>query len=145
MGKSFYTVDESLPGSTEVVMDYRGPGFLAIVWFGSFPHPPSPVSKLEGRPAWERETTCWREMGRGGGGGEGRSPIIRWLASLFLYNTLKTDVLYFFSNKFSAIADDGMPQLDLRTSWAYNTKVCRVAVDPAVDQLPCIVLAPHEF
>ncbi len=28
-------------------MTYRGPGFLAIVWFGSYPtHSPSPISKL---------------------------------------------------------------------------------------------------
>jgi hypothetical protein len=31
----------------EYLMFYRGPGFLAVVWFGSFPIPfPFPVSKL---------------------------------------------------------------------------------------------------
>ncbi len=52
----------------EYWMICRGPGFLAVVWFGSFPPPPSPVSKLDRRHIqedWERETTCW---GRGGGG-----------------------------------------------------------------------------
>jgi hypothetical protein len=42
-------------------MIYRGPCFLAIVWFFYFP--PPPLSKFDWRgdtqAGWERETTCW--------------------------------------------------------------------------------------
>jgi hypothetical protein len=57
----------------EYWMIYRGPGFLAVVWFGSSSFPatpfPSHVSKLDGdtQEDWERETTFWRERGREGG------------------------------------------------------------------------------
>ncbi len=45
-----------------------GPGFFAVVWFGSYL--PPPVSKLDLRHTGRlRETNCWRERGLGGGGG----------------------------------------------------------------------------
>jgi hypothetical protein len=57
----------------EYWMIYRGPGFLAVVWFGSTPTPTSPVSKVDQRHTtqedWERETIRWRERGKGGGRG----------------------------------------------------------------------------
>ncbi len=50
----------------------RGPGFLAVVWFGSFPthsHPLlSVTSTCDEEEDWERETTGRRDMGEGGGG-----------------------------------------------------------------------------
>ncbi len=63
----------------EYCMIFRGPGFLVVVWFGSSP---SPVRKLDrGDDTQEycsRETTCWRERGRGAksyGGEKARSSI----------------------------------------------------------------------
>ncbi len=65
----------------EYGMLHRGPGILAIVWFGSSPTLPypSPVSKLDQRVSdtqedWEREATCWRVTEVGGWA---RSRIIR--------------------------------------------------------------------
>ncbi len=57
-----------------VLNDYRGPGFLADVWFGSYPHPfPSPVSRKLTRPATHRKLRRRDNllMGEGGGGGGG--------------------------------------------------------------------------
>ncbi len=50
----------------EWLMDYRGPGFPAIVWFG-YSSPPPSTSELMGdaQEDWERETTCLREGGYG--------------------------------------------------------------------------------
>ncbi len=57
----------------EYWMIYRGPGFLAVVWFDDLapPLPPAPPvlcpwesSSGDTQEDWERETTCWRE-GRG--------------------------------------------------------------------------------
>ncbi len=48
----------------EYWMIYRGPGFLAVVWFGSSPTsspPPFPSVCSNGDTDWERVTTCWRE------------------------------------------------------------------------------------
>ncbi len=52
----------------EYWMKYRGPDFLAVVWFGSSPPPPLPsVSSTGGtQEDWERETTCWRQREEGG-------------------------------------------------------------------------------
>ncbi len=61
-------------------MIYRRPGFLAVVWLGSFPpnNPPSPVSKLSlflnfsiflSVARW----AYWRERGGGRGGGGAKS------------------------------------------------------------------------
>ncbi len=57
----------------EYWMIYRGPGFLAVLWFGSSPTPslpPIPSVSLTGETLEdrERETTWWRER-RGGGSG----------------------------------------------------------------------------
>ncbi len=65
---------ECSPTRRECWMNYRGPGFLAAVWFGFFPLPPSPLLQLissigDTQKDWERETTCWRERGEGGGRG----------------------------------------------------------------------------
>ncbi len=58
----------------EYWMIYKGLCLLAIVWFGSPPHPltPLPVVSLTGdtQEDCERETTCWRTR-EGGGGEEG--------------------------------------------------------------------------
>ncbi len=56
--------------SREYWMIYRGPGFLAIVWFGSSstPHLQSVSSTGDTQEYWERETTCLREKGGGEGG-----------------------------------------------------------------------------
>jgi hypothetical protein len=65
-----YTIHNTcLVHPREYWMIYRGPGFLAIVWFGSFP-PPSPPPSLQSvstagdtQEAWERESIA---DGRGG-------------------------------------------------------------------------------
>ncbi len=57
---------------------YSGPGFLAVVWFGSSSNPFRQSARQEN---WEMETTCWRERG---GKGLGRSQIKRRLESLAL-------------------------------------------------------------
>ncbi len=49
---------------------YRGPGFLAFVWFGSTPNPllpplPSVSSTGDTQEDWEREATCWRQRREG--------------------------------------------------------------------------------
>jgi hypothetical protein len=41
----------------EYRMVYRGPGFLAVVWFGSS----LPCSSRDTQEVWERKTTCWRK------------------------------------------------------------------------------------
>ncbi len=68
-------------------MIYRGPGFLAVVWFGSSPTPsPPPVSKS--RPATHRKTKKERQFADGRRGkGWARSRIIRPLESLVLYKS----------------------------------------------------------
>ncbi len=64
-------------------MIYKGPGFLAVVWFGSSPTPFLPLSRqqvsliLAGRAYW-----------RGVGGGE--EQIIRPRESLVLYKSFNT-------------------------------------------------------
>ncbi len=62
------------PGPLLII--YRGPGFLVVVWISLSPTPclPSLVNKLgrRHRGDWERETTYWREKGE-----RSRSRIIR--------------------------------------------------------------------
>ncbi len=60
----------TLPRRREYWMLHRGPGFLAVVWFGSSPPSPPPVSATDDtQEDREREATCWREK-RGKGVGE---------------------------------------------------------------------------
>jgi hypothetical protein len=68
---------------------YRGPGFLAVISFGSFARtfPPPSVSKLSlffNLPVWRRSSFL---TGRGGGGEE---QIIRRQESLVLYKSFNT-------------------------------------------------------
>ncbi len=63
-------------------MNYRGPGFLAIVWFGSFPLP-YPTTH---RGLRKRDNLLTGEGCRG----EERSQFIWRRKSLVLYNTLNT-------------------------------------------------------
>jgi hypothetical protein len=75
-------------------MIYRGPGFLAVVWFGSspIPLPPSPISTLSiflSLPVCRRSRFLTRE-----GRGWGRSQIIRWGESLVLYKSFNTLCLF---------------------------------------------------
>ncbi len=77
----------------EYLMIYKGPSFLALVWFSSLLTPsPSPLlpgsSTDDTQEDWERETSCWRE--REGGRGCARSPIIRPQESLILYKPFNT-------------------------------------------------------
>jgi len=78
--------------SRENWMIYKGPGFLAVVGFGSSPTPlPAlfPVSKLDRRHTgrhWKRDNLRTGEGGRGWR----RSQIRRWRESLFLYKSFKT-------------------------------------------------------
>jgi hypothetical protein len=51
-------------GVQRVLNDYKGTGFLEVVWFGSTPaHSPPHVTKLDRRH--KGETTCW--LGKGAG------------------------------------------------------------------------------
>jgi hypothetical protein len=43
-------------------MIYRGPGFLAVIGFGSSPSPSSPLSRQQGRPATHRKTEKERQL-----------------------------------------------------------------------------------
>ncbi len=72
--------------SREYSMYYRGPGFLAVVWFGSVPTPSLPLSRQQARPATHRKTEKDRQlMDRWEGVGPwGRSQIIRQRESLVL-------------------------------------------------------------
>jgi len=74
-------------------MIYRGPGFLAVVWFSPSPQPILPpipsVSQLSLFLIdfmWVAGQAYWRE--RGGGGG--KSQIMRRRESLVLYKSLST-------------------------------------------------------
>ncbi len=78
--------------SRESWIIYREPGFLAVVWFGSSPFPPSPhfpqspVSKLSLFPfLCVAGRAYWRERG----GGE-REAVIRRRESLVLYKSFYT-------------------------------------------------------
>jgi hypothetical protein len=64
---------------------YRGPGFLAVVWFGSLP-PPHPL------PAIHRKTEKERQLADGRGVGE--EPSLRRRESTVLYKLFNT--LWFF-------------------------------------------------
>ncbi len=58
-------------------MIYRGPGFLAVEWFGSSPHPPFPCLpsvKLDRQHTERlRKRRTYRRDTRGGGGGGAKS------------------------------------------------------------------------
>ncbi len=71
-------------------MDYRGPGFLVVVLFGSIPilsTSISPVSKLDGRHTGRLNKRFNLLMGEGGRGGV-RSQIIQRRESLVVYNII---------------------------------------------------------
>ncbi len=85
--------EQWIVGASQLVLsDYRGLGFLAVIWFGSSPNPfpPSTVSKLSlflslsvcCRPSLLREWGGWR--------GEARSQIVRPRESLDLYKEFYT-------------------------------------------------------
>ncbi len=62
--------------TSEYSMIYRGPGFLAAVWFGSTPNTPPPLSRQQARPAThrrlrKRDNLLAHRKG-GGSGGRGR-------------------------------------------------------------------------
>jgi hypothetical protein len=87
----------SLGFPREYWMIHRGPGFLAVVWFGSSPSPPpSSVSKFSIVLSLPVGLTDGEE----GGKGVGRSQIIRWRESLVLYRSSNT---LWVSPKFTTI------------------------------------------
>ncbi len=65
-----WEVHDFVPQTRQYWMIYRGPGFLAVLWFGSPPNPsnlPLPTSSTgDKQEYWERETTFWRGVGGGG-------------------------------------------------------------------------------
>ncbi len=64
-------------------MKYRGPGLLAVLWFGSSPAPP--VSNLD-----RRHKGRLRQLDDGRWGGEGRAQSRRQRESLVLYKSFNT-------------------------------------------------------
>ncbi len=83
----------------EYWMVYRRPGFLsAAVWFAPPPSLP-PLFRLPSESStgdtpedWERETTCWRKRGVGGGIGQMKRPqesLLRYIS----VNTLMINVV----------------------------------------------------
>ncbi len=63
-----YTIHNTcIPHPREYWIIYWGPGFLAVVWFGSFPtpSPPSLVSKHDRRHtgSLRKRVNCWRDRG----------------------------------------------------------------------------------
>jgi hypothetical protein len=81
-----------LVGAMQRVLEiYRGPGLLAVVWFGSYSpashSSPSVSSTDDTEEGWERETTFSRGKG---GGGWARSRCIRPQESLVLYKSFNT-------------------------------------------------------
>ncbi len=75
------------PPPQRVLNDNRGPGLLAVVWFGSsptpFPHLVRQKAKTATQEDRERETTCMER-------GKRRSRIIRSQESLVLYKSSNT-------------------------------------------------------
>ncbi len=66
--QSYVRIYEFYDTATQRVLnDLQGPGFLAVVWFGSSLSIPPPVSKLDRRHTGDREretnctNCCWRE------------------------------------------------------------------------------------
>ncbi len=74
--------------STEYWMIYRGPGFLAFVWFGSSPTP-SPPPPTVSKPDRRHTGTCYLERVAKGWA---RSRIMRQQESLGLYKSFKHSV-----------------------------------------------------
>ncbi len=66
-----FLLPDTMQASLALLIIYRGPGFLAVVWFGSSPTLPHPVSKLSlflSHPVCRLSNLL---TGEGGGGGEG--------------------------------------------------------------------------
>ncbi len=88
----------------EYRMIYKGPGFPAVIWFSSspIPSPLSPVSNLcrrsDTQEDWERETTCWREGGRGVGEEPNQESLVLYLIkySLFYIHRLPPSCFFIF-------------------------------------------------
>ncbi len=79
----------------EYWMLHRGPGILAIVWFGSSPSLPPPFpsvsSTSDTQEDWERETTLLTSDGGKGGGGVGQgAESYKQQENLFLYESFNT-------------------------------------------------------
>jgi hypothetical protein len=74
-------------------MIYREPGFLAVVWFGSFPvpSPPSPVSKLDRRRTRRLRKRRKRDnLLREGREGVGEEPNHTTARNVILYISFNT-------------------------------------------------------
>ncbi len=76
----------------EYWMTYSGPGFLAVVWFGSPPTPPHPLPSVDRRHTGSLKKRDNLLTGYGWG----RSQIIRPQESLVLYKSFKTLWSYSF-------------------------------------------------
>ncbi len=83
-------------------MIYRGPGFFAVVWFGSspIPSPLPPLPSVSSTGGFERKATCWRErreggVGRGAESYNAREPSINHsiLSGLDVPGVLKTSLM----------------------------------------------------
>ncbi len=89
-------------------MIYRGPGILAVVWFGPSSTPsPSPVSKLSLLLPVCRRSSLPAGYGVWGGGGRGwgRSLIFRRQESLVLYKSFNTLWVVLLLNKLPILHD----------------------------------------
>jgi hypothetical protein len=103
------------------LMYYRKPGFLTVVWFGSCPTPPFPLSRQQVVSFFSVSCVL---AGPAYGEGWGRSQIIRRRESLFLYNTLTTLCIWqSSSNRFmeqESVSNNTLLSV-VRTGWALTS------------------------
>ncbi len=87
MPKETRTCRANIP-TREYRMIFRGPGFLAVIWFCSSapPPPPSVISTGGTQEGWETETTCWWEKGVVEGRIILQESLVFYKLSYFLWN-----------------------------------------------------------
>ena len=100
----------SMVDGREKFVDYRGPGFFAVEWFGSFPLPPFSRQKVgltwHTYEDWERETTCLRDsVGEGARSGGGAQIVGRWeiLVLVLVYSLGLCFFIEFYTKRYNSL------------------------------------------